>query len=423
MNKLSLFSIFLIYNFCISAQPTSLKLLPDPLPESAVPNQLDFPKNKKNFLPFFDKLNDLIFRGSSEINIVHIGGSHVQAGMLTDAIRFKLQSMSPGLEGERGFFFPFALAHTNNPRTYKTKAFPSPNNWTGQRCSVPQHKGPWGLSGIRAWTRDTSSRIQIFSTNEPFGFKQIRIFAAPSDSSMSVKFLNDPDSSWYNSSIDAFEARYKKIQDTINFRLFCENGKQNYFSLEGVQVLRGTPGLRYHAIGANGAATHSYLKCARFKKQLNAISPDLVLFGLGINDAYKKLGRFDSIAFERNYDSIVKAIQSVNSDCSFIFLTNNDSFYKGHYNPHGEVVRRSMYRLAKKHSAAVHDLYSLMGGRNSIAFWIRKGWAKMDGIHMTSIGYGIQAYWLAEAIEREYLRSQIENNFDSEITQSNLTND
>ncbi len=417
MNKIILVCIFILQAFLfIDAQPISLKSLPDPLPEPAIKNQLDFPDGKNGFIPLFNKLDNLIFKGLGEVNIVHIGGSHVQAGMLTDAIRFKLQSMSPGLEGERGFFFPFSLAHTNNPSTYKVIAYPSSANWIGQRCSVPRHTGPWGMSGIRAWTRDSNSRVKIYSRDEPFNYKKIRIFATPSDSSMHVQFLNNPDSSWYNKDLDAFEALYLRPQDTVRFGLISRTSQQKYFSLEGVQVLRGTPGLRYHALGANGAATHSYLKCDRFGKQLNAIYPDLVLFGLGINDAYKSIGRFDSISYENNYDSLVQAIKLVNPNCAFIFLTNNDSFYKGKFNPHGETVRRAMYRLAKKYKSSVHDFYNLMGGRNSVPFWIRKGWAKDDGIHMTRIGYGLQANWLAMAIENAFIATKIEGaNQGSEI--------
>ena len=404
MNRLILFFGLIFYSLAsLFSQPISLKVLPNPLPEPAIKNELNFPGDNIGFFSLFEKLDSLVFKGIGEVNIVHIGGSHVQAGLLTDAIRFKLQTMSPGLTGERGFFFPFALAHTNSPNTYKTNAYPNINNWHGQRCSVPSHTGPWGVSGIRAWTTDSTSRVEIYSKDDPFGYRELRILASPSDSSLVVRFLNSTDSSFYDSSINAFVGLFSIPQDTISFRLASENIKQKYFSLEGVQVIRETPGLRYHAIGANGAATHSYLKCDRFGQQMAAINPDLILFGLGINDAYKSKGRFDSLAYENNYDSLVGLIRQVNPKCAFIFLTNNDSYYRGKYNPHGEIVRRSMFRLAKKHKGSVHDLYNLMGGKNSVSFWIRKGWAKKDGIHMTRIGYGLQAYWLANAIESAYL--------------------
>lgn len=160
------------------AQPISVRALPSPAPIPAVPNQLLFPAGDSAFTPFFQKMDALVFEGRQEINLVHMGGSHVQAGLLTDAIRYHMQSLAPGLAGERGFFFPFTLARTNNPPSYKVWTNHL-DSWTGQRCSVPTHEGPWGVSGIRAWTRDSTVQVKIHSTEDPFQFTHLRIFAAP----------------------------------------------------------------------------------------------------------------------------------------------------------------------------------------------------------------------------------------------------
>ena len=99
----------------LDAQPIALRSLPSTMPIPARPNQLDFPSGAKQFDPVWQKMDTLIFKGKGHVNMVHVGGSHVQAGLLTDAIRYRLQSMAPGLSGERGFFFPYKVAQTNNP--------------------------------------------------------------------------------------------------------------------------------------------------------------------------------------------------------------------------------------------------------------------------------------------------------------------
>ena len=407
MNRKLILSIWLACFFCaglsVHAQPVSVRSLPEPPPIPAKENRISFPRGDSAFNPFFTKLDRLIFEGAEEVNIVHMGGSHVQAGMLTDAIRFHLQAMAPGLTGDRGFFFPFSLARTNNPSTYRVWTNDI-ESWNGERCSVPSHEGPWGVSGIRAWTRNKDAKVRIHSTAEPFHFRHVRIFAAPSDSSFGVAFGNAPDTVWYNPDLQACEALYSSPQDTLSFSLYQSAPTQSYFSLEGIQVLDQPVGLRYHALGANGAATHSFLKCERFRDQLQAFPPDVVIFGLGINDAYKPTGQFDSTAYEQNYDTLMSWVRDVNPSAAFIFLTNNDSYYRGSHNPHGEVVKRCMERLATHNGAAIHDFYSLMGGARSISYWIRQGWAARDGIHMTNAGYAIQADWLAEALVNWYLQ-------------------
>lgn len=134
----------LLVSWTIHAQPISVRALPNPAPIPAGENVLLFPDGDSAFLPFFRKMDALVFEGKEEINLVHVGGSHVQAGLLTDAIRYHLQSLAPGLAGERGFFFPFTLARTNNPPSYKVWTNQL-DSWNGQRCSVPVMRDLGGL--------------------------------------------------------------------------------------------------------------------------------------------------------------------------------------------------------------------------------------------------------------------------------------
>ena len=55
---------------------------------------------------FFKKLDRTIFEGEGKVNVVHMGGSHVQGGTLSHAMRMNLAQLAPELNVERGFFFP-----------------------------------------------------------------------------------------------------------------------------------------------------------------------------------------------------------------------------------------------------------------------------------------------------------------------------
>ena len=48
-------------------------------------------------------------------------------------------------------------------------------------------------------------------------------------------------------------------------------------------------GVKYHSIGVNGASVPSYLRCDYLMDQLKLVKPDLVIFSIGINDAYEPL--------------------------------------------------------------------------------------------------------------------------------------
>jgi lysophospholipase L1-like esterase len=364
-----------------------------------VPNRLWMPAGDTALEPFFRSLDALVFEGNRSVNVVHVGGSHVQAGMLTDALRNHLQSWAPGLAGERGFLFPFALAGSNNPSSYGVQ---SGGTWKGQRCAVPQHQGPWGVSGIRAVTREPGAWFAVFGKTQPYSFKIARVFYRTADSSFVPQFTPQPDSVVYRPDLGAVEAHYRKLQDTVRVKTVATSSQQRFFSLEGIQLITDTIGLKYHAIGVNGAATHSYLKADRATWQWPALAPDLVIFGIGINDAHGPYGQFDTVAYRIRYEALMAQIKAVNPRCSFVFLTNNDCLYNGALNRNTPLAVATMYRLARRNQAAVWDFHALMGGQGSIYRWMRDGLANRDGVHLTREGYALQARWLGDALESAY---------------------
>ncbi len=134
---------------------------------------------------------------------------------------------------------------------------------------------------------------------------------------------------------------------------------------------------------------------------MKSIAPDLVIFGIGINDAYGK--KFSQTRFEQNYDTLIARVKAANPNAAIIFATNNDSYYRRRYvNRNGIKVQESMYRLAKKHNAAVWDMFEIMGGLNSIVVWQKEYLAKRDRIHFTRTGYILLGDLLFDAIISDY---------------------
>ena len=64
---------------------------------------------------FFTKLDKAIFEYEGKVNVVHMGGSHVQGGTLSHTMRMNLGQLAPELNVERGFFFPHRLANKRRP--------------------------------------------------------------------------------------------------------------------------------------------------------------------------------------------------------------------------------------------------------------------------------------------------------------------
>src|SRR5688500_12051713 len=56
---------------------------------------------------YLEKMDRLIFEGRGQINVVHVGGSHIQADMWSMQMRQRMQHMVPGVRGSRGLIFPY----------------------------------------------------------------------------------------------------------------------------------------------------------------------------------------------------------------------------------------------------------------------------------------------------------------------------
>ncbi len=375
-------------------------------------NQLTFFGDSSAMMNFYQKLDTLIYSGEGKLNIYQMGGSHVQAGILSNAIREHLYTLFPGLYAERGFLFPMRLAQSNNPRNFKVNYR---GIWEGARASVPWHEGRWGLSAAIATTEEVDAQFEVTAYSGDtgvFSFTTLRLFHLM-DSSQYQPVLESFDSTVtisYDSTANLTEYHFSKPQTTAGFHFEKKHESQYQFVLQGMQFISHESGLVYHAIGVNGASVPSFLRCQDLPSQMALIPPDLVIFGIGINDAYKSEKQFIPEDYEAHYDSLIHIIHGINPSCAFIFMSNNDSYYKRQYpNPNVYRARDVQKRLAKKYKSAFWDLFAIMGGFNSIAQWEDMDWAPADKIHFKRKGYELQAYLLFKAMKKSYLEYQKAN--------------
>ena len=365
-------------------------------------NHMEYYGSEQALKGFFNKLDQAIFDFEGKVNIVHVGGSHVQGGMLSHTLRMHLGQLAPELNVERGFFFPHRLANTNMPRNIYIRKM---GKWEGCRNSIPKNNCPWGFSGIDAITydKDAGFILQSFMENEkPYRFNELRIFEHMASSTMQPFSQPPPDSIVIDTVAGVRRWFFNEMIDSIVVHFDSVQGDPEYI-LQGLQMVRPESGLVYHALGVNGAATKSFLRSENFVAQGKYVEPDLVIFGLGINDAYKPDNAWFPEEYGARYDTLVHWFREINPDCEFIFMTNNDSYYKRRTpNEHALDVVEQMKQLSKRHNAAVWDLFGVMGGLNSIAIWEEHRLAKADKIHFTSAGYRLNSDLLFWAIWEEY---------------------
>lgn len=422
-----------------------------------VDKSYSFIKYDSNHLIFFDdssqmkrfsaKWHRVLSSGKGNVVIMQIGASHVQGGTFPHQIRRNIllgarrSLQGSAVEGSfpfasRGFVFPYSAAvKCNNPFDYKVSRS---HALILTRNVYKEPIEQLGLCGISVTSYDSMAEIglSLVDTDLQFATTKITLLGesrggvvprlAVGDSDM----ILSPDS--VNLSLRRYYFHLSQPVDSLRIILPCNLGQS--FALTGVLLENALPGISYHSIGVNGASVTDYLnKCPFFTADLKLAKPDLVIFGIGINDAAGP--NYDSASFRQRYLQLVDSIRSVSPDCAFIFITNNDSYRRikrrYHVNNNGPLVRDAFYRIAQQSGGMVWDQFTIMGGLNSMKTWSENGLGQKDRIHFSRAGYQLlgdlfsNAFFQAlEQTRPEHLRSskselkQIEDSIIQQINDS-----
>ncbi len=358
--------------------------------------------------PLFNFLDEYMFEGANKkFTILHMGGSHIQAGVFTNRMRNHLLTLYPAMESDRGILFPFSLAGTNNQVSFKTNYT---GKWSAIRNVVKEPKYKMGLAGFCAVPSDTHCTFTItVNKNDSikFDFTTITLLGY-SDSSWVYPQLCYHDSVLVQGKFDEQHLAYIFELDTFvnSFKIIfaMEDSLWQDFYLRGVYLENHQPGLSYVDIGVNGAAVPSYLRCEWMVKDLELLKPDMCIFSIGINDASGT--DFDTTVFINNYKALINRIRSVSPHCILLFTTNNDSYRKSgrkyYNNKNGYLAEQAFITLAKYYHTAVFDWFDYMGGLTSMADWEKAGLAKKDKVHFTTAGYNVWGDVMFNAVLKEY---------------------
>lgn len=400
---------------------------------------LIFPGSPQALSHVHEKLYDLRHArlASENLNILHIGGSHVQAGMLTNAVRMPFEPSA-----EHGLLFPFRAIKTNGSLSYR---FDYTGMWKGSRCVNAEPDVMLGLAGAAAITSDKEATITLRLRDEGrWDFDRLTLLGQTSDSTVIPYLVTSAcDTLWAEPVLtrygqnenqwnfilprpdsvvtlccqgltrDLTPLLKRNMKDSQRRKLYTPLEDQHYFILRGMVPQSERHGVTYSESGVNGAAVPSWLRTGPlFEEELSLIKPDLVVFGIGINDANVPHEEFDTVAFKRDYRLLMSRIRSVSPQCCFIWITNNDCAFtvgKGRKarktpNLNTELVRQSMLALAKEENGAVLDVYGLMGGLKSSITWHELGLMQKDRIHFTREGYELIGSLLFKAIDEDYQR-------------------
>ena len=363
--------------------------------------------------PFFDRLrrleemrfdNDTLSDtlAPDVLSVLHIGDSHIQAGILVQQVRTMMQNTF-GNAG-RGLVAPLRLAGTNEPADY---AIVSSDHWVSAKCTDREPSFTPGMTGmaVRHEGDDFSISISVFDNKErpDYSFNSVTAYHSPSapplvcDRGLSVD-MGCPDTSrlWLS------RIELTELVDSVTlFPAAGESGVPEYW---GFSLENGNDGVLYHSIGVNGACYLHYSRIADPLSCTSDLEPELVIVSLGTNES--ATSRFSSDMLHRQMDQMLKPLRQAHPEAIFMLTTPVQNFRRtrGGSLPNDNTVRARdvIAAYARGNGMALWDMFAVCGGAKAAAEWSRAGLMARDRVHYTEEGYRLQGMLLFEALINSY---------------------
>lgn len=467
--KLTTILLFLFTFIKVSAQADSTDVDIDSLEVDAVVMVADTVEvtgpniitNDSSLKLFYEKLYLLEQQKAGKVNIVHIGDSHIQADLMTNTIRKKLQERF-GNAGA-GFSFPHQLAKTNG--SYITR-YKSNTSWQSRRVIYPVEAGmAVGLSGIALKTREnfavelnvrdsayrfntlkiitpgntalfdvaTSSKTIVLESTAPkkithriksgevlgsiankYGVTITQLKAVNGLKNNNIragKTLKIPTKELQKREVIRSEfipllletdslSHFYHSNDALSKIYLLPNRDVNEYNLNGLVLENDAAGIIYHSIGVNGAKASDYNKYPLFFEQLPALRPDLIIISLGTNETFDKMPAADFIVQLNKFIANVKA---TTPDACILVMTPPPSMFSRKYvNTFAAAYAKQIQVQEAEAKHASWDLFTEMGGLYGVPRNAARGLMSTDRVHYSRDGYEKQGRLFSEAFFKGY---------------------
>ena len=343
---------------------------------------------------FFEKLKILKANKKDKIHILHIGDSHIQAGIQSQRLREILQQEF-GHAG-RGLVFPYQILGTNGPFDLRSES--NVGVWRKQKAVAAKYDLEFGLCGF-ALEQSQACRLSLRVKHFDDAFDRVRLILGREGSLLQVLGgWEMPAYGWehYEQLDRGFnDFRFGELQQALTLQF---DGRGEDLLLHGLVLEKAeVGGILYSMIGVNGATYRSYLRSEAFFEQIAVLNPDLVMIALGSNEAFDP--KFSAEQTGVYVDKFLTRLRAGNAKLPILLISPNDLYPSRYQRPaeQPEQMAALLSRKAGEHGCGFWDFHKIMGGKGSINQWLRAGMAAKDRVHLSSKGYEVLAELLARA--------------------------
>jgi len=343
---------------------------------------------------------------SARTRIVHFGDSIVASDYVSGTLRRRFQERF----GDAGHGFSLianawpAYFH-NDIERYATAG------WKVSRVVGPlADDGMYGLGCVSF--RAEKNALARFSTTAKgdFGTKASRFVVfylkSPGGGSFQVSVDGKPhalvDTAAEHKSSGFFELAV--ADGPHEFEIFTKHGTSRLF---GAVLERDVPGVVLDAIGIQGARIRFLDKQddAHFAEQLRAREPNLFIYEFGANESADGFV-YPMAEYHESMKAVLSQAQRAVPDSSCLVIGAMDRAVK-----RGEellsirvlpVLIEEQRKVAAEVGCGFFDTYAAMGGKGSMATWVRRGLGQADLTHPTAVGSDVIGTWIFRALMQRY---------------------
>jgi lysophospholipase L1-like esterase len=384
--------------------------------------RLELPAGKENLLhPFFDELEQIQAK-KSKMRILHYGDSQIEGDRMTAYIRQRLQS---NFGGTGPGFIPVMpvynqitarVVHSENWIRYAifdpTQPVKIPKNAYGMWMSLTRFTPEKADSLVDSTATPVTAWVEVGSSNMTYQnarqFTHIDVHYGRCYFPVTVKVTNNgelivQEKLKADGAYHVLPVRVGATPTALRIEFEGIHSPDFYgITLDGAYGL----GVDNIAMRGSSGTTFAQLPFGLFNQMIDYVNTELVIMQFGGNSAVAVKSEQGAKNYASWFKSQINVVKSVRPEAQIIVIGPSDMSMKEGEDyvtyPYMEAVIEQMKRAAHEAGAAYWDLYSAMGGRNSMPVWVEKGLAGEDYIHFTNAGSKYTSEMFVKALLLEY---------------------
>lgn len=344
---------------------------------------------------------------SGGLNVLYIGGSHVQGGWIGHEIRRLLAAWAPQAEMSRGMHLPYRLAHTNTPTHFRTEM---EGSWTADRCTRGKGQARCEAApiatGILAYPGDSASiqHVSYLPDSSRTAYTSIQLWT------------NAERAQWHwtgNAPLRActplpanlgWQLELERAADTLAVCFVAPEKAGVWYAGMNGQNASATPHITWHEWGHNGLRIRHAAAQSGWDNLLQQLQPDLIFVGIGLNDAVDGK-RLNVPAYAAHYEALSSILRS--SGAAVVLLGNTPAMHRStSLAAPSTSIGNWLRQHSRAHGMGYMDLTNALGGPGIVAEWIEEERMQPDGMHFTAKGYSALANALFTSWMDAYSQAQ-----------------